>query len=192
MKTCKIEGCNLKHYAKGFCKYHYQTQWRIGKPEPDKKPFLGNDEDRLKFYSVKKDNGCIEWTGGKDKDGYGQIRGRRPHRVSYELAYGEIPEGFMVLHSCNNPACINPEHLRVGTHLDNMADRMKNEQYKTNEEHPMVKYSNAIVEEIRKASGTLKGLSEIYGMSASQIGNIKRGTQRKLFQTGCEEYRNAR
>jgi hypothetical protein len=76
---------------------------------------------------------CWVWTAGKFEDGYGAIhtaterRGavRRPqyaHRVSWELAYGPVPEGFWVLHHCDNPPCVRPAHLFLGTNLDNMQD----------------------------------------------------------------------
>lgn len=77
-------------------------------------------------------NGCWEWTGGKNRQGYGQIgigsrksggrKTARAHRVSYSEFIGEIPDGHDVCHSCDNPSCINPEHLFIGTESDNMRD----------------------------------------------------------------------
>jgi hypothetical protein len=72
---------------------------------------------------------CWNWQGSLDRHGYGQFKlgfglsPLRAHRIAYEACKGEIPEGMHVLHSCDNPRCCNPDHLRVGTHADNMADR---------------------------------------------------------------------
>ena len=69
---------------------------------------------------------CIEWQGKRDKDGYGrvEVNGREiaAHRVAWAKENGLIPAGLLVLHSCDNPPCINIDHLRLGTHKDNMAD----------------------------------------------------------------------
>lgn len=80
-----------------------------------------------RFWSkVKKgtDDECWEWQGVILPSGYGCfIRPTRAHRMAYELATGAIPEGLCILHSCDNKRCVNPLHLRVGTHADNMHDR---------------------------------------------------------------------
>lgn len=70
---------------------------------------------------------CIEYEGSKDGDGYGMfsIRGYqiRAHRYAYMQHYGDIPDGLIVMHKCDNPSCINPEHLILGTIADNNKDR---------------------------------------------------------------------
>lgn len=74
---------------------------------------------RLLSQVVEVDSGCLEWQGGRDKDGYGKLKwdGKhyRTHRVSWEVHFGSIPEEMWVLHSCDNPSCCNPAHLFLGT-----------------------------------------------------------------------------
>jgi len=72
---------------------------------------------------------CIEWSGARTPDGYGSIfrRGypRYAHHWAYEKFYGPIPAGLSVLHSCDNPPCINPFHLRAGSQSDNILDSVQ-------------------------------------------------------------------
>lgn len=78
------------------------------------------------------ESGCWEWQGSRSKQGYGQINrimlSKHPttiHRLSWQIHYGEIPEGMCVLHGCDNPPCWKPEHLFLGTHQDNTDDKIQ-------------------------------------------------------------------
>lgn len=80
----------------------------------------------MQRHSVNSTTGCWEWTGNVLANGYGSLiyAGHRvyAHRASFQEFVGPIPDGMMVCHKCDNPRCINPEHLFVGTGSDNMRD----------------------------------------------------------------------
>ena len=79
---------------------------------------------------------CWEWQGSRHPQGYGQVRINHglflSHRVAWELFFGEIPEGKLVLHKCNNPSCVNPYHLYLGDHSDNTSDMIRNGTHRAN------------------------------------------------------------
>ena len=85
-----------------------------------------------RFVDIGKVNECWNWEGAKDGGGYGTfvspvIEESKSHRISWAIVNGEIPDGFWVLHKCDNSSCINPYHLFLGTHRDNMWDKVKKE-----------------------------------------------------------------
>lgn len=111
------------------------------------------------------ENGCLNWTRGVNLYGYGHFKYSQKivaaHRVSWEI-YNQrtIPDGIYILHSCDNPSCINPEHLSLGTHADNM--REKSERGR----HPLTTFTRDEVIKIRQIAANDISHSEI----ARQLG----------------------
>jgi hypothetical protein len=121
--------------------------------------------------------GCILWIGAKNNHGYGRFtmngKGILAHRASYEITHGKIPDGLFVLHKCDVPACINPDHLELGTQTDNMRQASQRQRVKVprckGEQQGSAKLTNEKVLMIRQEQGTHKSIAEKYGVSISVI-----------------------
>jgi hypothetical protein len=148
------------------------------------------------WEKVNKTEGCWNWIASKRNKGYGafvypsscgDIVQGRAHRFSWEIHNGEIPAGMCVLHKCDNPACVNPDHLWLGTKADNNHDMIKKGRrvvggtwcgkgkYKRGNDHHNVKLTWEIVNEIRKDRKTGLGwirLGKKYGIAASTARKI--------------------
>lgn len=88
-----------------------------------------NKDKTLKERFYEKVGLDWQWRGSKGKDGYGRMKFYDhivdAHRISYTIHNGEIPEGICVLHSCDDPGCVNPEHLHLGTQFDNAMEKIE-------------------------------------------------------------------
>lgn len=99
------------------------------------------------------------------------------HRMSHLFARGELEPGILIRHNCDNPPCVNPQHLIPGTHADNMRDRIARGQLPLGEAHHNAKLSNAAVTDIRQRSNsgeTGVALAREYGVSPMTISLIVR------------------
>lgn len=133
-------------------------------------------EDKV-YYGL---DGCWYWIGHINRKGYGAFRYRgkmdKSHRVSFILYKGEISNGLCVLHTCDNPSCVNPDHLFLGSNADNVIDKVsKNRQHRPiGERHPKARLTTNQVLNIRANHGLVKGkdLAKKYGVSVDYIFEI--------------------
>ncbi len=126
-------------------------------------------------------NKCWEWTGNISRKGYGHFMMKRKtfyaHRVSYLLFNGGglLPKNIKVLHQCDNPKCINPDHLFLGTDADNSKDRNSKERQARGESHAKSKISEKDVKKIRELnlSGmSIRAISKKFPIDESNISRI--------------------
>lgn len=144
---------------------------------------------------------CWEWVGNCFPNGYGQISiggrfGKRylTHRLSYELSFGSIPDGLLVLHKCDNRKCVRPDHLFLGSHRDNTMDMIRkgrrgdtrSKSPRLGEKHWNAKLTNNQVDEIRRRYAmknengeTLLSLAKEFGVAFQTISDIINYKHRK-------------
>ena len=156
----------------------------------------------------KGDDECWNWTGSiagqwgrknklgiakKTNPGYGHFRTsekghrkmRKANRFSYEIEYGEIPKGKCVLHSCDNSICVNPKHLYIGTHKDNMNDMVKRNRSTTGEKNGCAKLSEKNVMDIKtcykNSDFTALGSKKTFIEKFMKKYNVSRGCIQKII-----------
>lgn len=155
-----------------------------------------------RFWShVDKSGDCWLWTGSRDKDGYGRVKGPtgrllRAHRVAWEITYGDLPVNMLVCHRCDNPGCVRPTHLFLGTQSVNMQDAEQKgriPRYR-GEDATNVKLTHAAVAVIREqaAAGiTQVALAKQFDVAPSTVSAIVREVnwrQRECLATD-QQYR---
>ena len=139
-----------------------------------------------KFWSkVKIGPDCWEWTGAHNPEGYGGVyhNGKyvKAHRYAWELTFGVIPDGMCICHRCDNPPCVKPEHLFLGTKRDNLLDSYhKGRPHQgfsllRGENHTQAKLTLDQVKSIRISQKSSKELSNEFSVSAREISHIQNG-----------------
>lgn len=170
----------------------------IGFPEPRPGAIRASRpkfcSDRCRLYSkvdMSPGHGpkgdCWIYTGALHQFGYGMINksGTKEsdvttaHAFSYEIENGPIPDGQFALHRCDNPPCIRPKHLFLGSHKDNMDDMVAKERQVRGEESPGAKLTEDQIRKIRIDRRSNRDIAEDYGVSHQLVGEIRRGVRWK-------------
>lgn len=182
-KTCSVEGCGKSPVvAKGFCRRHYQRWHRYGNPEePLKRPIETLTWLKEQIATRDRDEGCWEWPFGKTGRGYGEIyfQGKRIRAHNAALILDGYPEpaapNNFGLHSCDNPPCFNPSHLRWGSHKDNCADAVERNRMRRGETIPWAKLKDEDIPKIRADQRTHEAIGADYGVAKWVIQSVKCG-----------------
>lgn len=184
--NCVIDGCTRpvgQVRRQGWCNHHYSRWQRLSDPLAPNKTLKGLSlAEKLERGSSISPNGCRVWQGKKhDAMGYARIevdgRMQYVHRLSWERAHGPVPDGMVLMHSCDNPSCINLNHLSIGTQQENVRDMVRKGRCdRRGDKANPAKLTWSQVRELRQldAAGiSRRELSRHFGISVSQVDNIR-------------------
>jgi len=136
-------------------------------------------EEKVEFIPP---SSCHWWSASLNNDGYGQFRVggkmQKTHRVAYSLYKGPILQGMCVCHSCDNRACVNPDHLWLGTHIQNIADRVKKDRSRKDLKGSNSRWAKLSEDDIQVIRGLLKNhtqefIAKRFGVLQGAISKIK-------------------
>jgi hypothetical protein len=173
MYKCKVEWCTTKAHLKGYCRPHLNALETYGDPYKTQ-PRKPSKKKKLDYFIS--DKGCFECTSHSGRSNYPTVSyyGKQidAHRFVYEQMYGDIPEGLVVRHKCDNPKCINPEHMELGTIADNNRDIWDRGRENVTSRSFNEEQLSDILERLAKGEKQTD-IAKGYGVSTSTINHIK-------------------
>jgi hypothetical protein len=175
-KPCTVSGCNKRLLAKGFCSMHYYRD-RIANPRTISHSALERFTEK---YAIEPVSGCWLWCAGMSTTGYGSfsVNGRpdHAHRASWILHHGPIPPDLFVCHRCDVRKCVNPDHLWLGTHQQNITDMVEKGRNPRGTQHKRASLTEEQVRFIRThIHWTYARIATHLGVSWSAVGRVARG-----------------
>lgn len=173
--TCSVDGCASAATGLNYCNIHYQMVRRHGNPFG---PTEGEKlRTRLMRCVVVSSGGCWLWTGHKARFGHGILlidgKKRGAHRVSWIAHHGPIPDGMCVCHRCDVPACVNPDHLFLGTVKENFDDMRAKNRQPFGERSGRAKLTEGDVRLIRMDTRAQKDIAGEFGITGTLVRKIK-------------------
>ena len=180
-KLCGFKGCFAKVHSSGLCGSHYQQKRQGKELKPLQKQFHGLTEQERFFKRVGKiDSGCWLWLASLN-NGYGQFRRDDgsiilAHRYSYLLHNENAIDRLVVMHYCDNPLCVNPEHLILGTQAENVMDMHHKGRAKKRgligEAHGQAKLNEEKVRLIRASENSIAAIAKEFDVSRATIYDV--------------------
>ena len=151
---------------------------------------MKNIKDRFEEkFIANPDNGCWEWQFFKNKKGYGMFqlskyKATLAHRTAYKLYVGEFDDSLCVLHKCDNPKCVNPEHLFLGTREDNNKDRnlKGREGDRSGIKNGRAKLTPELVSWVKESEQKISHIAFSLGIGRSTVNHIKKGRNWKSLE----------